>query len=99
MVEYKVRLLGSDGKEYIITYQRLKQNLGICDLEQRVSQLEKPIRKQEILDLLQKEGPRTYNYIFRRIYKMRFSDFDELLTEGKITSRKSGTRTMYEVKQ
>lgn len=30
MTTYRIRLLGSDGTEYAITYDNLKQDLGIC---------------------------------------------------------------------
>lgn len=32
---YKIRLIGSDGKPYEITYEGLKQALGVCALDKR----------------------------------------------------------------
>lgn len=36
MTTYKVRLLGSDGKEYAITFDALKQDLGICKALEKI---------------------------------------------------------------
>lgn len=38
MTTYKIRLQGSDGKEYITTYDDLKQDLGICKALEEIRQ-------------------------------------------------------------
>lgn len=44
---YKILLEGSDGKNYVITYEGLKQKLGICSVEPRLNSLEMKINGLE----------------------------------------------------
>ena len=49
-MEYKVRLIGSDGKEYTITYEGLKEVLGIERLNGSIDFLYK--KREQIEDVL-----------------------------------------------
>lgn len=95
---FKVKLEGSDGGNWIATFEFLKQKLGICDLEKRVLELERPLKKQKILDFLKKEGKlRTLNYILRYFGEVDFSVWEELRREEKICCEIHGTRILYGV--
>jgi len=102
---YKVWLQGSDGKNYLVTYEGLKTDLGITKLQEqletlprRVWELEKPIRKQKILDFLKNwVKPTTMRTIMRYVQTFEFSDFNDLLAEGKIVKELHGKLTVYKL--
>jgi len=104
-VTYKVWLQGSDGKNYLVTYEGLKTDLGITKLQEqheqlraRVRELEKPFRKQKILDFLKHwVKPTTIRTVMRYVPTFEFSDFNELLAEGKITQEQHGKLTVYKI--
>jgi len=49
----KIFVQGEDGKTYCVDKDWMRQYLGICNLEHRVHTLEKSMRMQMILDVLQ----------------------------------------------
>jgi len=102
---YKVWLRGTDGKNYLVTYEGLKTDLGITKLQEqqeqlrvRVWELEKPFRKQKILDFLKSwVKPTTLRTVMRYVPTFEFADFNDLLAEGKITKEQHGKLTVYKI--
>lgn len=106
MTKYQVWLLGSDGKNYVITYESLQQKLGICKLEDEILDLarrltiaERPLRKKKILELLKQEGPRSMVFIRNRIMYFQTTDLHELVNENKVFKEKHGNRALYGISQ
>lgn len=96
-VTYKLVLQGNNGKTYYAHVDWLRTELKIHDLEARIHDLEKPLRKQQILDILQTQGLRSAEWLRRHIPHFEWGDFRELLDEGKVFSEQHGNRTMYGV--
>lgn len=94
---YKLVLQGSDGKTYFAHVDWLETQLEIGDLKLRIKELEKPLRKQQILKILKIEGLRSREWLRRHVPKFEWWDFWELLDEGKVFSERHGNRTMYGV--
>lgn len=44
-IEYNVRLQGSDGKDYIISYEGLKQKLGLCETDSSIRSIRREVNR------------------------------------------------------
>ena len=94
----KIFVQGDDGKTYTVDKNWIRQFVGICNLEHRVHTLEKPMRMQQILDVLKAEGaPRSSSWMERHIPDLEWRDVRDLERDGKIYYFKSGTHTMWQI--
>lgn len=71
-------------------------------IENRITILERPIKKQEVLNLLKKEkGKHNASWFEARIFNIGYREIrfllHELETEKKLIRSKSGSQTMYEL--
>jgi len=96
-----------DSVNVVANREWVKQHLGICNLEGliktlefKISLLEKPHRKQKILELLGKDGhPRNIRWLQFRMEEVRYQDIHELLEEGKLAFEWHGPHRMYSLKE
>ena len=112
-VTFKLQIQGSDGKIYTVDLSNLShldwlhQRLGICPLktrlqalEQRMEEVEKPIRQQRILELLTNESSgRTESWIRRRTQGFRYSDLSDLKAEKQLVSFRVGNCHKYKLSE
>lgn len=103
---YEVWLRGADGKNCLVSYQGLKNDLGICELERRLDALtrrieilERPLRKEKALDLLKDGSAHTWPWLQRRVPGLGFGDREELIADGKIVSEWHGKVQLWKLKE
>lgn len=66
-------------------------------IENRLNDLEKPVRKNRVLDLLREEDGKRHNALWfvNRIHNLAYWEIEELLTEGKLSASMRGSQPMY----
>lgn len=95
--EYKIRVV-KDGQILEAPKEWLRQYLGICGMERRIHELEKPIRMQKIFDLLKAQGkPRSSTWLSNWISDFKYADLIALEKEGKVSVFRSGSHQMWKV--
>lgn len=104
MIEYKICVQNTEGKELVASFGWVKQQLGVCEterrlnaLERKVQRLERPQRQKAILRILRTEGPRTNYYLSRYVMDFSYDDLWGLMQENKVTTEKHGKTTLYKV--
>jgi len=102
--EVWICVIEPDNKSKIASPGYIKSLLGIDKIEARISEinkvidvLEKPIRKQKILHVLNDGKPHTEGFIKRRLADYHYSDFSELKDEGFIKLEMHGTQYCYRI--
>jgi len=84
---------------YISALEKLHSlEIAIERIKDRLEILEKPQRKQSILDLLECEGSRTLRFIERRV-NAESRDLYELVEEGKIVEERHGAHRMFRLEK
>jgi len=102
--EVWIHVVEPDDTNKIASPSYIKSLLGIDNIENRISEinkvidvLEKPMRKQKILHVLSDGKPHTGVFIKRRLADYRFLDLLELKDEGHIKLEMHGTQYCYRI--
>jgi len=102
--EVWIHIIEPDGTNKIASPSYIKSLLGIDKIEARISEinkvidvLEKPMRKQKILRVLNDGKPHTERFIKRRLADYRYLDLLELKDEGHIKREIHGTQYCYRI--
>lgn len=101
-----LKLETADGKPYrsTMSYEEFLERLrrvesSIDKLEHRLFIVEKPLRKKSIIEILKREGIRSYGFLRRNAWNFQPSDLRELVNEGKVAETRHGHVWMYSVKR
>lgn len=97
-----IRLETVDGKQYLSTmsyeelFEKLQRiELTLRNIENRLFILEKPLRKKSILEILKRDGTRSYHFLKKNAWNFQPSDLRELVDKGKVVETRHGHITMY----
>jgi hypothetical protein len=103
--EWWFQVINKDNKttSWLVSHRWVKEKLGIrtlldavAKLENKVSELEKPLRQKKILELLETEQkPRTWRWITNRA-NVFWPDLSELVQIGQVVEVKHGHIGLYE---
>lgn len=97
-----IKLETADGKPYrsTLSYEELLEKLQriegtLHNLGNRIFVLEEPLRKKSIIEILKRDGTRSYRFLQRNAWNFQSSDLRELINEGKVVETKHGHVSMY----
>lgn len=86
MTTYKIRLFGSDGKEYFTTFDNMKQELGICKALEEIAQKFRWAENQRNI-LFQRVDRLTRDIIDLETPRMKLKILSLLIDNPDITTR------------